>query len=538
MSIVPEQKVSFSPGKGADRKLRDLSANEIIFAVVGPVGSGTSWVANALAAVLGNATYSMNVHVLKASDVIRQWHSANGAGVLDGGSTYAKVTALQDAGDEMRKGDPAAVGVELVAAIKSKRDTLKTSVDNVSLIVPAETKKRRAYILDSLKHPAEVELLRAIYQDAFCLIGVVCDEESRKKRLLELKCQSTGLIEIKNLMKRDEDDSEAKYGQKVTDTFHLADFFVDNSPPRFLDEHGQKPNPAWEVSDQLGRLVDLITVGKLIRPTASETGMFHAYGAKMRSSCMSRQVGAALLDRKGNIIATGTNEVPRSGGGVYGGSFDDFDEAAVSDDDRCFTTKKYCGSNKEQAEIINEIIDAIPVLKAVTDKVSLSAQLKKTPIGKLLEFSRAVHAEMDALLSAARKGATTVGTRLFVTTYPCHYCARHIISAGVDEVQYIEPYPKSRAVKLHGDAITSLPGNWAAPSTRASDRANDSKERKVLFRPFTGVAPRLYRQVFLKDRSLKNSDGQFLIGEAEWARGLFRLSYEDLERNLLDRGEA
>jgi deoxycytidylate deaminase len=177
-----------------------------------------------------------------------------------------------------------------------------------------------------------------------------------------------------------------------------------------------------------------------------------------------------------------------------------------------------------KAEIINEIIDAIPALKAVTDKVSLSAQLKKTPIGKLLEFSRAVHAEMDALLTAARKGATTVGTRLFVTTYPCHYCARHIVSAGVDEVQYIEPYPKSRAVKLHGDAITSLPGNWAAPSTRASDRSNDTKERKVLFRPFTGVAPRLYRQVFLKDRSLKDNEGRFLIGEAEWARGLFRFS--------------
>ena len=37
-------------------------------------------------------------------------------------------------------------------------------------------------------------------------------------------------------------------------------------------------------------------------------------------------------------------------------------------------------------------------------------------------------------MSAGRKGASTLGTRLFVTTFPCHYCARHIVSAGVDEV--------------------------------------------------------------------------------------------------------
>ena len=38
--------------------------------------------------------------------------------------------------------------------------------------------------------------------------------------------------------------------------------------------------------------------------------MFHAYGARMRSDCLSRQVGAALLNSGGSLIATGTNEVP------------------------------------------------------------------------------------------------------------------------------------------------------------------------------------------------------------------------------------
>lgn len=537
MQPAKEQTIDFKPKMGADKRLRELSANELVFAVVGPVGSGTSWVANSLSGVLQNAAYGIEVHIIKASEVIAAYVQRNVGTPLDTSSTYAKVTALQNAGDTMREGDPAAVGVELISAIKTTRAARQQAGDIVTPISPNEKSVRRAYIVDSLKHPAEVELLRAIYQDSFCLIGVVCEEKVRETRLFNKKCQNTGLIDIKALMNRDEDDIDRKFGQKVTDTFHLADFFVDNSPSRFSDEERQVPNPLWEVNDQLARLVDLLTAGKVIRPTASEFGMFHAYGAKMRSACLSRQVGAALLDKKGNLLSTGTNEVPRAGGGVYGGGFEDNSDQDISPDDRCVVTNKYCSSTRTHETIIQEIIETIPELNAVADKPELVKKLKRTPIGRLLEFSRAVHAEMDALLSAARTGSTTVGTRLFVTTFPCHYCARHVVSAGVDEVQFIEPYPKSRALKLHGDAITTTVANWVAPSGQGGRAQGASK--KVLFRPFTGVAPRLYRRVFMKDRDLKDGAGNFHIGEASWARGLLRLSYQDVENTVLaDRSEG
>lgn len=506
--------------------------------MVGPVGSGTSQVAIALSSLLANDSYGMDPHIIKASDVIKKWVEKSNDRVLDTSTIFAKVSSLQDAGDDMRKEDLAAVALDLVAEIKLKRLSLMQPDEAVTAIKPAEKEfvKRRAYILDSLKHPAEVELLRAIYQDAFCLIGVVCEESVRQNRLMAKKCQNSGLIDIQGLMKRDE-DAEIKHGQKVTDTFHLADYFINNSPERFTDNVRKIPNPMWDVNDQLGRLVDLITFAKVIRPTPSETGMFHAYGAKMRSACLSRQVGAALLDKKGNLLATGTNEVPRAGGGVYGGSFEEFDEPSYISDDRCLVSNKYCSSNRAQEEIIQEIIETIPYLRVVEDRKALAKQLKSTPIGKLLEFSRAVHAEMDALLSAARTGATTVGTRLFVTTYPCHYCARHIVSAGVDEVQFIEPYPKSKALSLHGDAITDSPASWIPPSKFNSQLPAGAANAKVLFRPFTGVAPRLYRQVFLKDRKLKDDAGDHLISEPDSARGLLRLSYQEVEEAVLaDRG--
>jgi dephospho-CoA kinase len=98
----------------------------------------------------------------------------------------------------------------------------------------------RAYILDSLRHPAEVHLLRHVYQDAFVLIGVACEENKRMSRLLD-KYPDAGKTRITEFMKRDADAQE-KHGQKVADTFHLSDFFVDNTIDRVLGGGaGQSP---------------------------------------------------------------------------------------------------------------------------------------------------------------------------------------------------------------------------------------------------------------------------------------------------------
>jgi tRNA(Arg) A34 adenosine deaminase TadA len=159
----------------------------------------------------------------------------------------------------------------------------------------------------------------------------------------------------------------------------------------------------------------------------------------------------------------------------------------------------------------------------IPEKLDLARELRRTRIGGLLEFSRAVHAEMDALLSAARKGVSVVGTRLFVTTFPCHYCARHLVAAGVDEVQYIEPYPKSRALALHDDSITQQDDGWTAPSEAGriipdpSRKGDVGTRRFVLFRPFRGVSPRLYRRTFLQNGELKDKNtGNMLIHEPYW----------------------
>lgn len=517
---VPMPTRAGNTGQDSRAQIQSLAANEMIFGVVGPVGSGTSWVALALKVLLEATEESVQVQIIKASKVIST--KLENTEHLDGLKAHDRASLLQSAGDDLRAHDHAAVAKLLVKAVKQQRETwieeAKNS-DGAVALRPKETPKR-VYILDSLKHPAEEALLRSVYREAFCLIGVVCETSTRRQRLRDHKCREAGADQIEALMQRDEDE-DLKHGQKVADTFHRADFFVDNTPPRFIEGHVE--NKEWVVNEKLGRLLDILSGTKIIRPQASESGMFHAEAAKLRSACLSRQVGAAITDQAGNVIATGTNEVPMAGGGVYGSNFAAESGRSVPDH-RCAVVNGYCSNNRVQDEIMQEVINAIPALRAEPDVKALKAQLKKTALGRLLEFSRAVHAEMDALLSAARTGSSTVGAKVFVTTFPCHYCARHLVAAGIDEVQFIEPYPKSRALDLHSDAIEQSLTKWTSPRL--------DPWGKVLFRPFTGVAPRFYKRAFLKNRDYKGSAGEMKIQEPSWETGLLKESYLQVETKL------
>jgi len=54
-----------------------------------------------------------------------------------------------------------------------------------------------------------------------------------------------------------------------------------------------------------------------VTPTKDEYAMFLAFAAATRSGDLSRQVGAVITSETGEIIATGANDVPCFGGGLY-----------------------------------------------------------------------------------------------------------------------------------------------------------------------------------------------------------------------------
>ncbi len=537
----PKFGASQKPDERAVELVAKSRTHELFLAVVGPVGAGGSRTISSFRRVCEASGYKCET--IKASELIRQWGaSETPPKIAPLERTLDNVELLQDMGDDMRSNDPTTVARHVMREIARRRASSQNQAYIPGEVVKPDDQKR-VYLIDSIRHPAEVNLLRRTYGNSFALVAVVCEEKERTKRILDKyfttpeKKKPEVVAHVEKFVKRDADDITKRHGQHVTEAFYEADFFVDNTE-NDVDDISKL------LDEKCGRLVDIISHAQVVRPTIEETAMHHAHSARVRSACMSRQVGAALLDSDGTVVATGANEVPAAGGGVYG---ENTGSNGHVHDDRCvFRQDRFCSSNREQNRIIDELIEQIEALRKVEDKQALAAQLRNTSLGGLLEFSRAVHAEMDALLSAGREGVSTVGTRLFVTTFPCHYCARHIVSAGVYEVQYIEPYPKSLALSLHKDAIEVDETKWIPPrrhslqEIRAKakstiDFVDATNPGKVLFRPFVGVAPRLYLRAFEKTWRLKDKvTGKFAMTAPEWGDewSALTIGYPELEAAL------
>lgn len=484
-------------------KLRAHQSNEIVFAVVGYAGSGTSFVAHKLKSYLEKNEYKPVE--IKARKVLDEYadQKVDLEIPLSSAEPIEKTTQYQKIGDDLRKNSKeyGAVAAYMIREIKKIRDQSEVSDKNV-------------FILDSLKHPHEVDLLRHVYGNGFCLIGVGCRPDIRNVRLeTKFNIDDTRATNLKDFTQRDAEDSENKYGQQVDKTFHRSDYFVDNTPSREDVERFSLP-------DELKRVFDIVFTGKIHRPRSDERGMYHAHAASMRSSCLSRQVGASIMDSNGGLVAIGSNEVPKYGGGSY-------DISNLKKDDRCFRNRKECSNTVEQEKIVEQIFQQLEksdLLNSKATKDALGDALKPTRVNALIEFSRSVHAEMDALIGLVRSGTKLPDDAvLFSTTYPCHNCARHIVAAGIKNVVYLEPYAKSMAISLHDDSI-------------ADNKSDSESEDKVKFSPYEGVSPRLYKAVYLKTKELKDKKTGGILPEEEMRRNttaIWSKTYEEFESDVI-----
>lgn len=118
------------------------------------------------------------------------------------------------------------------------------------------------------------------------------------------------------------------------------------------------------------------------RPSKDEYFMQLAKTVATRSTCPKAQVGAVLV-RDGSIISTGYNGSP--------------------------VGEKHC------------------------DEVGHN----ESPDG---HCQRAVHAELNALLQAAKHGNATNHSTLYMTHFPCNHCLKAIRNAGIKEIVYGTPY--------------------------------------------------------------------------------------------------
>ena len=83
--------------------------------------------------------------------------------------------------------------------------------------------------------------------------------------------------------------------------------------------------------------------------------------------------------------------------------------------------------------------------------------------------TRAVHAELNALLQCARFGVAAQGAVLYTSHAPCVDCAKSLVMAAISEVHYKQGYADNRGeplLLLQGAGVAVFP---AATSSFSSE---------------------------------------------------------------------
>lgn len=123
---------------------------------------------------------------------------------------------------------------------------------------------------------------------------------------------------------------------------------------------------------------------------------------KTRSTCLRRQVGAVIV-KDNRIITTGYNGAPS---GLM----------------HC-TELGFC--ERERLQI---------------------------PSGQRHELCRALHAEQNAIIQAAKVGVSTEGATIYITLQPCVICAKMLINAGITRIVHRGQYPDALSQSILEEA--------------------------------------------------------------------------------------
>lgn len=474
-------------------------ACELVFGLVGPLGTDLTAVAEVLRSALAQVGYDGEVYRL--SRLMRDLSSDPWKKLVDGprdAMIEAHMTAGNALRQTLRRND--AMAMLGLLAIQEYRQQKGGE--------PTRPLPRFAHILNSLKRPEEVQLLRRIYGPSLVVLAAYSPRERRLRDLATRIAESRHSNQIgehlsasERLLRRDESETGAEHGQNVEETFPAADVVINTTD-----------HPAMVASVQ--RAVELLFGNVLITPTVDEQGMYLERAAAFRSASLARQVGAAICRPDGSVVAFGMNEVPKAGGGAYW---------CDDENDGRDLRLGYDTSDRMRQNIFGEILNRLkeggwlapakaelptPALVEEALRGGPSPLMKGAQFLGTIDYVRAVHAEMAAISDSVRNGVSTAGCTLYTTTFPCHDCAKHIVAAGITRVVYIEPYRKSLVQELYPDSVVVDPA--------------DASSGKVRFEPFVGVAPRRYSDLFgLATNQRKNKDGTMIQWKS--ARAIPRL---------------
>ena len=233
----------------------------------------------------------------------------------------------------------------------------------------------RHYVVDSIRHPAEVEALRR-GAASFRLLWVDADPALRFKRLRARARPGDPdtLARLLELEARERGSSD-EAAQQLDAVAALADAQLRND------------GPLGELHAQVLRV--LAESMGFERPGWDEYFLSIAQVVASRSNCVKRHVGA-VIQRDRRIVSTGYNGTPR---GV-----------------------RNCNEG------------GCPRCNAFAES------------GTRLDECLCSHGEENAIVQAAYHGVSLRDATLYTTFFPCLFCTKLIINAGIAEVVYNAAY--------------------------------------------------------------------------------------------------
>ena len=232
------------------------------------------------------------------------------------------------------------------------------------------------HVVDSIRNPAEVEVLRRRHPD-FVLVRVDADAALRFARLQARR--RVGDVTSHDAFVAQEDREHAPAdpaAQQLAATGALADHVVVND---------------GTVEQLRARIAEVVrqAAARMQRPSWDAYFMDIARVVASRSNCVKRKV-AAVIVRDRRVIATGYNGTPRGAPNCNEGGCP-----------RCIAL---------------------------------------VPPGEALESCLCSHAEENAITQAAYHGVSVKGAVLYSTLSPCLQCTKMIVNAGIAEVVYDARY--------------------------------------------------------------------------------------------------
>jgi len=344
-------------------------------------------------------------------------------------SSELSIEVLQEIGDLVRSGiDIFQLPQYVNLFIKSYRSRAK------------EKKKPCYIVIDSLKNPFEIVFFKERYS-AYYTFSIHATNEVIYDRFSQQED-----IDIKSIHKKEinQDDSNKQKdslsskkdfnSQNIIECIQRSDIYIDNNQ--------DKKDTLYK---QIFKYLSLIVHPGLITPSKDEMIMQLALNAKFNSGCISRQVGAVVLNKYDSVRAVGWNEVPegqtpcvlRSHSELLNNStlldYSHYEKTTIRKDHKF----KYIFHDKKN----------IPQYRA-SNKLGLNdsfcfKQVQNDIDGnKNQVYTRSLHAEENAFLQASKYGNTEIiGGQLFTTASPCFLCAKKAYQLGMKRIIYIEAYP-------------------------------------------------------------------------------------------------